>query len=82
MSSGGITGPINPSATFVAIVPHASTTFTRCRSVYVGGAGTVVAISADGTEITFAGVPAGAVLPISTVRIDDTSTATNMVALY
>jgi hypothetical protein len=32
--------------------------------------------------VTFTGVLAGTILPIRTVRIDDSSTATNMVALW
>ncbi|NNU70432.1 hypothetical protein G9X67_34845 [Rhizobium sp. WYCCWR 11152] len=74
---------IDPAGNFAAITPHASNELLfRTRAVFVGGAGNVVAVSADGTEVTFTGVLAGTVLPIRTVRIDDTSTATAMVALW
>lgn len=53
------------------------------RGVYVGGAGDVVAIMADGTSLTFSSVPAGTILPIRAKRIHSTGTsATNMLALY
>lgn len=74
---------VDPAGNFAAITPHASTELAfKTRAVYVGGAGNVVAVSADGTEVTFTGVLAGTVLPIRTVRIDDSSTATSMVALW
>jgi hypothetical protein len=74
---------VDPAGNFAPITPHASTELSfKTRAVYVGGAGNVVAVSADGTEVTFTGVLAGTILPIRTVRIDDSSTATAMVALW
>jgi hypothetical protein len=53
------------------------------RAIYVGGAGNIVAVMADGRTATFNGAAAGSVLPIQPVRINATSTtATNLVALY
>lgn len=53
------------------------------RALYVGGAGNVAAVMMDGVAITFASVPAGAIIPIRFTRINSTNTtATNMVALY
>ncbi len=54
------------------------------RAIYVGGAGNVVAIMDGGDNaVTFVGVLAGTVLPISVKRINSTSTtATSLVALY
>lgn len=72
------------AASAVAVTPHDSTNFAEgeCRSLYVGGAGTVVGI-VDGAAVTFAGVVAGTVLPVRFTRINSTSTtATSMVALY
>ena len=45
-------------------------------AVYVGSAGAVVVVLADSaaTEVTFAGVPAGAVLQIEGIRINETDT--------
>lgn len=74
---------VDPAGNFAAITPHASTELLfKTRAVYVGGAGNVVAVGSDGAEVTFAGVLAGTILPIRAVRIDDSSTATNMVALW
>lgn len=53
------------------------------RGIYVGTTGDVVAINDLGTAITFASVPAGAILPIRAIRVNSTSTtASNMVGLY
>ncbi len=52
------------------------------RALYVGGAGDVAAVNENGAAVVFAGVPAGAVLPITTSRVNATATtATNIVAL-
>ena len=52
------------------------------RARYVGGAGNVAAINENGVAVTFAAVPAGAVLPIATKRVNATgTTATNLIAL-
>jgi hypothetical protein len=52
------------------------------RSLYVGGTGDVVAINENGVAVTFTAVPAGAVLPVATSRVNATNTtATHIVAL-
>lgn len=54
-----------------------------CRSIYVGGAGNIVAVGWDNTVATFTAVPAGTVLPIQAKRINATNTtATLMIAMY
>lgn len=74
---------VDPASGFAAITPHASDELAfKTRAVYVGGAGNVVAVNSAGVEVTFTGVLAGTILPIRTVRIDDSSTATSMVALW
>ena len=51
-------------------------------ALWVGGAGNVVVIMQDGTQVTFTGVAAGTLLPICISRVLSTNTtATNMVAL-
>lgn len=68
----------------VAVTPSDSTNFANgiCRSLYIGGAGVVVAIM-NGTAVTFAAVPAGTNLRIQASRVNSTNTtATNIVALY
>lgn len=54
-----------------------------CRGIYVGGAGDVVVVFANGDVVTFAGVAAGSILPVYAVRVNSTNTtATNMTALF
>jgi len=53
------------------------------RGLYVGVSGDVRATMVDGGTVTFVGLAAGIVHPISVVRIFATSTdATNIIALY
>lgn len=72
-----------PAMNFAAVTPHASTELDFVtRALYIGGDGSVVAVNAAGVEVTFAAVPAGTILPIRTTRVDDSSTATNIVAMW
>lgn len=53
------------------------------RALWVGGAGSVIGVlSDDDTEVTFAAVPAGTLLPFRFKTIKATSTATLMVAVW
>ena len=52
------------------------------RALWVGGAGNVDVITADGTADTIYGVQAGTLLPLSVRRVKATSTATLMSAWY
>jgi hypothetical protein len=74
----------DPARSAVAVTPSDTTEFsTVTRALFVGGAGAVTALMADGTTCTFTGVTAGSVLPIRIRRVNSTSTtATNMVALW
>lgn len=74
---------MKPNGVFSAITPDDDTDLAApTRSIYVGGAGDVAVRNAAGDDITFAGVPAGAVLPIVTSRVLETgTTATGLVAL-
>lgn len=55
----------------------------KCNALYVGGAGDVIVLAADGTtSVTFKAVPVGTVLPIGTKRVMNGTTATLLVALY
>lgn len=68
----------------VAVTPSDATNFVqgKCRALYVGGAGNVVAV-VGGTAVTFTAVPAGSTLWIGATRVNSTSTtATAIVALY
>ncbi len=73
-----------PNSSFRTVTP--SDTYAikggPARALYVGGTGDVVAINENGVAVTFVGVPAGAVLPIVTSRVNATNTtATNIIAL-
>lgn len=73
----------DPCGKFTAITPSDTVFLTDpCFAIYVGGAGNVVCLNEDGDAITFVGVAAGTVLPITTSRVNATSTtATSLVAL-
>ena len=73
-----------PALLYGAVTPHDSTNLgDLTRSIYVGGAGNVVAVMDNGNAVTFYNVPAGSILPIRVQRINATNTtATNIVALY
>lgn len=68
----------------VAVTPSDSTNLTTpARALWVGGAGTVSIVMRSGVALSFAGVPAGTLLPIGLVRVNSTgTTASNMVALF
>ena len=74
----------SPALHAVAVVAHDSTDLTTdARSIYVGVTGNVTLLTSGGEVILFTAVPAGAILPIRTRRVNATATtATNMVALY
>lgn len=77
------TGDTSPASNYAAVTPHASTEFTyESRALWVGTGGNLVAVRADGTEVTFSNVPDGTLLPIRAIRVDDTSTASGIVALW
>ena len=51
------------------------------RAIYVGEAGNLVVIMANGQTVTFTNMPVG-IHPISIVKVLNTSTAASLVALY
>jgi hypothetical protein len=53
------------------------------EAVYVGSAGDVALVTQGGDVVTFVGVPAGTILPINVVRVNDTNTsADDLVGLW
>lgn len=61
----------------------ASGTAVISMAVFVGGAGALKVIMADGATVTFAAVPAGTTIPIQITQVLLTGTvATSIVALY
>lgn len=72
-----------PADEAVAVVKSDATILTPTRGLYVGGAGDVtVDMETAGTDVVFAGVPAGTVLPIKVKKVKAATTATLIVALY
>lgn len=74
----------SPASDYAAVTPSDSTNlFKNAVGLYVGSAGNVVAVTPNGTAVTFSNVPAGTVLPIMCKRVNSTgTTASNIVALY
>ena len=74
-----------PSQVFEAVTPHDSTNLGAiARGLYVGVTGDVAAVpSGGGAAVLFKAVPAGAILPISVIRVNATgTTASQIVALF
>ncbi len=80
-ASGGI--PFFPSGA-KAITKSDTDTFAIPVALYVGVTGNVVVTPANGvTDVTFTGVPAGAMLPVMVKAVKSTSTtASGFVAIY
>jgi hypothetical protein len=80
----------NPSPTFpmypgdaATVTPSDTNNFDAPSVLWIGGAGNVRVLTAQGTDITFTGVLAGAVLPLQVIRVYSTNTtATNMVRIF
>lgn len=83
--------PSNPSAAFpsypsaaIAVTKSDSDTYAFPITVYVGGAGDVAIVPANGgSAVTFVGLPAGSVVPCLATKVMSTdTTATNLVGVY
>lgn len=73
----------------VSVTPNDSTPIaaplseTVTRGLYVGGTGNLAVKMADGTTVTFTGISAGIIHPLSVTHVLATSTtATGIVAVY
>jgi hypothetical protein len=65
-----------------AVVPGADLGHVT-RALYVGGGGDVAVRLQDGTELTFANVPTGTLIPIRVTRVLATGTsATQIIGLW
>lgn len=54
-----------------------------CAEIHVFGAGDLVVTRVDGTNVTFTGLPAGAVLPVEAgALVASGSTATNVLVIW
>ena len=69
-----------------AVTPNDSVDLAEPSVIYVGGFGTTGAVkvtTAQGTDVTFLGVPAGFVIPVQVRRVWNTgTTATNLIRIF
>ena len=66
-----------------AVTKSDSTVLAVTRALWVGGAGDLSLVFADGgSAVTIAGVPAGTLVPVQVTKVMDATTATSIVALY
>lgn len=80
----------NPSPTFpmfpgdaAAVTPSDTAVLSAPSVIYVGGTGNVKVVTAQGTTVTFVGLPAGAVIPVQVIQVYATdTTATNLVRVF
>ncbi len=76
------TFPMYPGGA-VAITPSDSVNLTTPSVVYVGVGGSVKVTTAQGDDVTFAGLIAGTVIPVQVIRVWSTgTTATSLVRIY
>lgn len=76
------TFPMYPGGA-VAITPSDTSKLTNPAIVYVGVAGNVRVLTAQGDDVTFVGVLAGVVIPVQVIQVFATSTtATSLVGIY
>jgi hypothetical protein len=71
-----------PAGYGLAVTPSDATVLYATRALYVGTTGNVTVTDLNG-NVTYANVPAGAILPIQVTKVLSTgTTASNIVALY
>lgn len=73
-----------PAQGAAAVTPDDDNDLTNgpCRGLYIGGAGNLDVVMADGTEADFDGLAAGTVVPFAVRRVKESTSATLIVALY
>lgn len=76
------TFPMYPGGA-AAITPSNTVNLANPSVVYIGTTGNIRVLTAQGDDVTFNNVPAGAVLPVQVIRVFATNTtATNLVGIY
>lgn len=76
------TFPMYPGGA-VAITPSDTVNLTTPSVVYVGVGGSVKVTTAQGDDVTFAGLIAGTVIPVQVIRVWSTgTTASSLVRIY
>jgi hypothetical protein len=65
------------------VSPSDTNVLPQTRGLYIGGSGNLAVVMADGSSVTFTGVTAGVIFPVSVTKVMATgTTATNIVAVY
>jgi hypothetical protein len=78
VSDTGYGFPGNPAA----VIPSDETVVSSPKGLWVGGAGDVIVLGAEGdTPVTFTVTVPGTVVPVNAKRVMAATTATNIVAL-
>ncbi len=78
-------GALGSASRAFSITPNDSTDVAYVtRAIWVGAAGNIALVMADGSEVTFNGVQAGTLLPIRVKRVKSTGTTAslNLLGLY
>lgn len=76
------TFPMYPGGA-VAVTPSDSVNLATPSIVYVGVGGSVKVTTAQGDDVTFAGLIAGTVIPVQVIRVWSTgTTASSLVRIY
>jgi hypothetical protein len=71
-----------PAVKYVAVTPSDSTIY-NARALFIGGAGNLSLMPIGGdTAVTFTGITANTLLPVSCAKVMVATTATLIVALY
>lgn len=72
-----------PAHGAVVVTPSDVTIIPTTRFLYIGGAGNVAAVMADGQSVVFTATQVGQVLPVQVTQVLSTgTTATAILALY
>ncbi len=75
--------PLAPALSAYAVTPDDNAQLDNVRALYIGGGGDLkVLMFNDTAPVTFAGVPAGTIMPLRVQKVYQTGTAaTSIIAL-
>lgn len=74
--------PITPAAAGESVTPHDTNNIDPTKGVYVGTSGDLKVNMLDGTALTFVGIAAGMIHPLTVTRVYSTgTTASDIIAL-
>ena len=75
-----VVGNTSPATIAEAVTPSDSIDLTNvCRALWIGGAGNISVIMANGATVLFSGVAAGTMLPLRVSRVRSTSTTATLI---